>query len=283
MTRPGMGRGLAAILPDTPDRGVGAAPVAGGVDSSQPAPAANAFRPRLDQDAGRVSGRRGRHPAADRSPAARRSLRADRRRTPLAGGSGGRPADGARDRQGRGRAGAPPDGADREHGARGPQSGRRGPRLRGAGRGSGAQQGGAGATAGPQPPVDLEPDPPPRSSRRSARPAGAEASSARATAGRSSRPRATRPVAASLARPRHAAGPSARPSAAPRRWTRASGPKVVPHPDQEAALVRAEEALESALGTGVRVRPARRGIRAELHFDDLDQLLAFARERGPGG
>jgi ParB family chromosome partitioning protein len=60
-------------------------------------------------------------------------------------------------------------------------------------------------------------------------------------------------------------------------------PKLVPHPDQEAALARAEEALESALGTGVRVRPARRGIRAELHFEDLDQLLAFARERDPGG
>jgi ParB family chromosome partitioning protein len=59
--------------------------------------------------------------------------------------------------------------------------------------------------------------------------------------------------------------------------------KVVPHPDQEAAMVRAEEALEEALGTGVRVRPTRRGIRAELHFEDLDQLLAFARERGPGG
>jgi ParB family chromosome partitioning protein len=61
------------------------------------------------------------------------------------------------------------------------------------------------------------------------------------------------------------------------------GSKVVPHPDQEAALVRAEEALESALGTGVRVRSARRGIRAELHFDDLDELLAFARERGSAG
>jgi ParB family chromosome partitioning protein len=58
--------------------------------------------------------------------------------------------------------------------------------------------------------------------------------------------------------------------------------KVVPHPDQEEALTRAEEALESALGTGVRVRPARRGIRAELHFDDLDQLLAFAGERSAG-
>ena len=52
-----------------------------------------------------------------------------------------------------------------------------------------------------------------------------------------------------------------------------------PIPDQEAALVRAEEALEEALGTGVRVRSDRRGIRAELHFDDLDDLLAFARSR----
>lgn len=55
------------------------------------------------------------------------------------------------------------------------------------------------------------------------------------------------------------------------------------HPDQADALTSAEEALESALGTGVRVRPARRGIRVELHFDDLDELLAYARERGSAG
>src|SRR5215213_7820819 len=53
--------------------------------------------------------------------------------------------------------------------------------------------------------------------------------------------------------------------------------KVVPHPDQEAALTRAEETLEEALGTGVRVRAGRRGIRAELRFDDLDELHTFAR------
>ena len=53
--------------------------------------------------------------------------------------------------------------------------------------------------------------------------------------------------------------------------------KVVPHPDQEAALTRAEESLEQALGTGVRVRAGRRGIRAELRFDDLDELHTFAR------
>jgi ParB family chromosome partitioning protein len=57
-----------------------------------------------------------------------------------------------------------------------------------------------------------------------------------------------------------------------------AGPKLVPHPDQEAALRRAEEALESALGHGIKVSAAKRGIRAELRFDDVDELLAFARQ-----
>jgi ParB family chromosome partitioning protein len=61
------------------------------------------------------------------------------------------------------------------------------------------------------------------------------------------------------------------------------GPKTARHPDQDAALERAADALEAALGTGVRVRPARRGIRVELHFDDLDELLAFADQRGAAG
>jgi len=55
---------------------------------------------------------------------------------------------------------------------------------------------------------------------------------------------------------------------------------VVPHPDQAAALERAAEELEKALGTGVRVRSSRRGIVAELHFDDLDQLHSLARRTG---
>lgn len=59
-------------------------------------------------------------------------------------------------------------------------------------------------------------------------------------------------------------------------------PKVVPHPDQQAMLGRAEDALEQALGTGVRVRAARKGLRAELHFDDLDELLEFARTAARG-
>jgi ParB family chromosome partitioning protein len=58
--------------------------------------------------------------------------------------------------------------------------------------------------------------------------------------------------------------------------------KVVPHPDQQAALTRAEDALERALGTGVHVRSTARGLRAELEFDDLDELLEFARAAGEG-
>ena len=50
----------------------------------------------------------------------------------------------------------------------------------------------------------------------------------------------------------------------------------MPHPDQQAALERAEEALERALGAGVNVRAARHGVRAELRFDSLDELLDFA-------
>lgn len=53
--------------------------------------------------------------------------------------------------------------------------------------------------------------------------------------------------------------------------------KVVAHPDQAAMLDRAEQALEKALGRGIKVSAAKRGIRAELRFDDLDELLEFAK------
>jgi ParB family chromosome partitioning protein len=54
--------------------------------------------------------------------------------------------------------------------------------------------------------------------------------------------------------------------------------KVVLHPDQEAALAEAADELESALGTGVKVRPAGKGVRVELRFEDVAAALAFARE-----
>ena len=47
--------------------------------------------------------------------------------------------------------------------------------------------------------------------------------------------------------------------------------------EERAALREAEEALESALGHDVRVRRAGTGVKAELHFDDLAELEALVR------
>jgi ParB family chromosome partitioning protein len=47
--------------------------------------------------------------------------------------------------------------------------------------------------------------------------------------------------------------------------------------EERAALAEAEEALESALGRDVRVRRAGAGVRAELHFDDIAELESLAR------
>jgi ParB family transcriptional regulator, chromosome partitioning protein len=57
--------------------------------------------------------------------------------------------------------------------------------------------------------------------------------------------------------------------------------KSVPDPDLVAALMKAEEELEAALGHGVHVRATGRkgALRAELEFDDLDDLLEFARKK----
>lgn len=48
----------------------------------------------------------------------------------------------------------------------------------------------------------------------------------------------------------------------------------------EVDLSGAEEALEAALGHDVKVRATRDGLRAELAFDDIDELLAFSRRVG---
>ncbi len=47
--------------------------------------------------------------------------------------------------------------------------------------------------------------------------------------------------------------------------------------EERAALTEAEESLEAALGHDVRVRRAGAGVRAELHFDDLVELEALSR------
>jgi ParB family transcriptional regulator, chromosome partitioning protein len=55
----------------------------------------------------------------------------------------------------------------------------------------------------------------------------------------------------------------------------------VPDPDLVAALEQAEEALESAFGRGVRVRATgKKGtLRAEVQFDDMDELLDYAKDK----
>jgi ParB family chromosome partitioning protein len=60
------------------------------------------------------------------------------------------------------------------------------------------------------------------------------------------------------------------------------GATVTPHPDQEAALGHAEDALERALGCEVKVTPVRRGLRAEVRFEDLEELLELASSLSRG-
>ena len=54
--------------------------------------------------------------------------------------------------------------------------------------------------------------------------------------------------------------------------------RAVPDADVVEALRRAEDALEAALGRGVKVRAVGKGsaMKAELRFEDIDDLLAYA-------
>jgi len=51
---------------------------------------------------------------------------------------------------------------------------------------------------------------------------------------------------------------------------------TVRHPDEEAAIGKAEDALERALGRDVRVTSGARGITASIRFEDMDELLELA-------
>ena len=48
------------------------------------------------------------------------------------------------------------------------------------------------------------------------------------------------------------------------------------HPDEEAAIGRAEDAFERALGHDVRVSTGSKGLTVRITFEDLDELLAVA-------
>jgi ParB family chromosome partitioning protein len=53
-----------------------------------------------------------------------------------------------------------------------------------------------------------------------------------------------------------------------------------PSADEATALEQAEEALEGALGRDVRIHAARTGLRAELVFDDVEEIHALAKRLG---
>ena len=127
---------------------------------------------------------------------------------------------------------------------------------------------------------DLEPDPPARPARRRRSSCSPRASSARATGGRSSSAAAQR-RAPPLAREAAARGWSVRETE--RRAKEVGGKptrqgRPPPRPGGGAGARRGgARARRSA--PACACASARRGIRAELHFDDLDELLAFARSR----
>lgn len=53
--------------------------------------------------------------------------------------------------------------------------------------------------------------------------------------------------------------------------------------EERAAMTDAEDELGEALGADVRVRKAGNGVRAEIQADDLEELLSIARRLGPRG
>ena len=137
----------------------------------------------------------------------------------------------------------------------------------------------AGEAGRPQPPRRLQPDPPARAARRGAGAARVAATSARATARRCWALPATTSAAASPATPPAAAGRSAKPRRgfgwlASQRRGRGEPPL---DPDAIAALRDAADALEEAIGHEITARAKGEGIVAELHFDDVRDAHALAR------
>jgi ParB family chromosome partitioning protein len=78
------------------------------------------------------------------------------------------------------------------------------------------------------------------------------------------------------ARARNANGTTAAPGRKPAR----GAPNGL-HPDQEAAVAAIAETLGEALGTEVRVRPARGGYRVELDLSTIEEAAALAARLSP--
>jgi ParB family chromosome partitioning protein len=65
------------------------------------------------------------------------------------------------------------------------------------------------------------------------------------------------------------------------RRARAGSSPGAPHPDQEEAMKEIADALGTALGADVRVKPRGAGYRAELVFESFEDALALARRVRP--
>jgi ParB family chromosome partitioning protein len=59
--------------------------------------------------------------------------------------------------------------------------------------------------------------------------------------------------------------------------SRRTAPRSRGEADRDAALAKAADELERALGHDAKVKAARNGVKAELLFDDVDELRSFAR------
>lgn len=66
----------------------------------------------------------------------------------------------------------------------------------------------------------------------------------------------------------------------PRTGGRKSRPRAVPHPDQQEAVNRIEDALGSLLGRDVSVRAGATGYRATVEFESLDEALKLVARLG---
>ena len=257
----GWGGGSRRSCPRAGRGGRSCSELPGGADRAQPRPAAHQLREgsarrpgRLDQaSAGLLQ------PLIVR-PAGRRPLRAGRRGAPLARRAEGGPGAGAGGDPGLARGRAPAGRADREHGPRGPEPGRRGARLRRPGGRPRDLQGGAGPPGGPQPRRHLQPDPPARP----ARPALEllERGELSEGHGRALLQVSDQDARASLAKRAAAEGWSVRETerrtragAKGKRKPAAKGGRI--SAEERAAMTEAEDALGEALGRG-RPRPPRR-------------------------
>ena len=279
----GMGRGLSAILPESGAGGPELRELP--VDQIEP----NPDQPRTNFEAGALDALAGSIATAGLlqplivRPLDGRPLRAGRRRAPLARRPAGRPRPGPGGDPQLARGRAPAGGADREHGPRGPEPGRRGARLRRPGRRPRDLEGGARPPGRPQPRRDLEPDPAARPPRRG--PDAARAGELSEGHGRAILQLDDQDERRKLAKRAAAEGWSVRETESRRPAARRNGKAARKagegRADQRRGAGRAGRRRGRARRGARRRRPgppAGDGVKAEILADDLGELALARRE-----